>query len=356
MLWKKDWPLTRQHMIDWWDHKGLVLALVGPGAEAVEEIAEPPKPSSIEARYCDAAFHRREEEYQVSRSFLGADTIPFFDTYLGPGSLGIFLGAAPNFTEETVWYEPCISQADSFGPIEFNPANNHWFDVQMKLIDEGVRHAEGRYLVGMPDMVENLDTLAAMRGNEALLMDLIERPSWVKARLEEINRAYFDVFDRIHSRIKNEDGGNIYSCYRIWGPGKTAKIQCDISCMLSPAMFNEFALPHLKAQCRFLDYSMYHLDGTTALQHLDSLLAMDELDAIQWTPQAGKPTSGEKHWYDLYRQIKAAGKSIEVCGPKVEDIVPLLDAVGPEGTFILADVRDCQTAQRLVQDCERFRA
>jgi hypothetical protein len=114
-----------------------------------------------------------------------------------------------------------------------------------------------------------------------------------------------------------------------------AKVQCDFSCMIGPEMFKEFVVPPLAEQCARLDYSMYHLDGTQAVHHLDALLAIDSLDAIEWTPQAGLPGGGDPQWYDIYRRIKAAGKSVQALGVGLNEIEPLIDAVGPEGLYIM---------------------
>ena len=40
-------------------------------------------------------------------------------------------------------------------------------------------------------------------------------------------------------------GGVVFGAFRIWGPGKTAKVQCDASAMFSPAMFEQFVVPAL---------------------------------------------------------------------------------------------------------------
>jgi hypothetical protein len=100
-------------------------------------------------------------------------------------------------------------------------------------------------------------------------------------------------------------------------------------------MYARFVVPYLSEQCAWLDYSMYHLDGTNAHQHLDLLLSIDRLNAIEWTPQAGRPSGGSPEWYNLYRRIKAAGKSVQAVGVEYEDVIPLLDAVGPQGMFII---------------------
>ncbi len=95
-------------------------------------------------------------------------------------------------------------------------------------------------------------------------------------------------------------------------------------------MFDEFVIPTLREQCAALDYVYYHLDSTTALQHLESLLLMEEIDAIEWTPQSGLPQGGSPEWYDLYRRVKAAGKSVHAFVVEPDEIEPLLRAVGPE--------------------------
>ena len=79
---------------------------------------------------------------------------------------------------------------------------------------------------------------------------------------------------------------------------------------------------------------MYHLDGTNAVHQLDALLEIEALDAIEWTPQAGLPGGGSPRWHDLYRRIKAAGKSVLAVSVKPEEVEPLIAAVGAEGLFI----------------------
>jgi hypothetical protein len=64
-------------------------------------------------------------------------------------------------------------------------------------------------------------------------------------------------------------------------------------------------------------------------------LEIEALDAIEWTPQAGIEGGGSPRWYDLYRRIKAAGKSVQVIGVKLHEIEPLIEAVGPEGLYII---------------------
>jgi hypothetical protein len=354
MKWKPDWAQAKERFTRWWAREGLAARVTCPRAEPAEGIGRPPAPDNVRDAWTDPAYRCRHGEWQNAQHHFLAEAFPYFDTQIGPGSLGTFLGAEPHFDQSTVWYDPCIEDPDACGPIRFEAAGNRWLDAHLALIDEGLRRARGRYLVGIPDLIENLDTLAALRGNERILYDLIERPAWVSARLEEINRAYFAAFDLLYEKVRDADGGNCFSAFRIWGPGKTAKVQCDISCMISPEMFRRFVVPPLTEQCAWLDYSLYHLDGTTAVQHVDALLEIEPLNAVQWTPQAGLPGGGDPTWYDLYRRVLDGGKGVHV-GARPEQVVPLLDALGGRGVYVLTAAPDLESAHRLIEKIDQYR-
>jgi hypothetical protein len=252
-----------------------------------------------------------------------------------------------------VWYWPCIENPEACPPLRFDPENLR-FRQQMAIIEEELRVSAGRFLVGMPDLIENIDILASLRGAEELMRDLIDRPGFVKERVEEINTVYFAAFDYIYQRIRDTWGGNVFCAFRIWGPGKTAKLQCDASAMFSRQVFDAIVRPSLVEQCRWLDYSLYHLDGTQAMHHLDSLLEIEELDAIEWTPQAGRPGGGDPIWYDLYRRILKGGKSVQAVGVNPDEVIPLLDAVGPAGMFIMTAAKSEAEARELEEKVEKY--
>lgn len=54
---------------------------------------------------------------------------------------------------------------------------------------------------------------------------------------------------------------------------------------------------------------------------------------------------GHPRWYDLYRRIKAGGKSVQAIGVKPDEVIPLLDAVGPKGMYV-----QCQAASEAEAD------
>lgn len=86
-------------------------------------------------------------------------------------------------------------------------------------------------------------------------------------------------------------------------------MQCDFAAMISPSMFAEFVVPALRRQCRWLDHSLFHLDGPSCICHIDHLLAIAELDAVQWAPSVSQPGAGNSKWFNLYEQILSAGEA-----------------------------------------------
>lgn len=368
-FWKDGWERTRERHIAWWRGEGLVLHVMAPrGGTAYDADAQAPfyylmsgldadaafdGPDALAAHWLDAVPRARRAARYLADIYFGGEAFPYFDTHTGPGSLATYLGATPEFAPDTVWFWPARTALSASTPLRFDPGNP-WFLRQKALLEAGMDVSAGRFLVSMPDLVENIDTLAALRDTQVFMLDLVERPDFVKAKVAEINQVYFAAFAAFFDIIKDPWGGNAFSAFHIWGPGKTAKVQCDAAAMISPAMFAEFVAPGLTEQCAWLDYAIYHLDGTHALPHLDTLLHIDALDAIEWTPQVGQPQGGDPAWYAMYRRILDVGKSVQAINVQPAEVIPLLDAVGPKGMFVTVTAATEAEARALEEAVEAY--
>ena len=354
LAWKENWAETQRHFNQWWKHEGLVVGTWGPPTNHKPHAAIdlPPDAGAPDRFYRDAGYHADREHYRLANAYFGGDTLPLAETDIGPGSLALYLGAEAGIARDTVWFHPWMESIEQ--PVAFDAANPWWQTTEATL-SACVQRAAGRYLVGCPDLVENLDILAAGRGPETVMVDLVENPQAVLERLEEINQAWYEVYSRVHQIIHLPDGSSAFGAFRLWGPGKTAKVQCDAAAMISPRMFRRFVQPFLAEQCAWLDQSMYHLDGRQCLCHLDALLEIEGLDAIEWTPDPSVPTGGDPAWYDLYRRILKDGKSVQAVGVNPGEVKALLDAVGPKGMYLLVSVDSQAEFESLWAVAESFR-
>jgi hypothetical protein len=332
LFYKEDWEESKPRFEAWWNRDVADRPLVQVTAPRREPLPSRPvrPPPSARERWLDADYRIGRFQERASRtSFLG-DAFPFLDTNIGPGSLALYLGSPPTFDDATVWYGKCVENLAQSPLPHYDPSNPLW-QASLDLCRHGVQRLRGRALVTFPDLIENLDTLASLRGTQELLFDLTERPDEVHRWQRAILDRYFDYYDRLYEIVQDADGGSCFSGFHIWGPGRIAKLQCDMSAMISPAMFEEFVVPYLAEQCRRLDYSVYHLDGPQAIQHLDSLLAIRELDAIQWTPGEGQPGLGSEVWMPLYRRIRSGGKSLMLIFLGAREAERIVEELGPEG-------------------------
>lgn len=362
MEWITRWEEKKDHFTRWWHQEGLVLDghLWTDTVTQVphDEVVQPPAPETIEQRWTDIEWRVRNNHWRMSRQSGAADMISIADTFLGPGSLALFVGSDPTFYENTVWFHSRYENVDDVSEIPefvFDP-ENEWWQLTQQLLTKQMKLGRGKYLVGCPDLTENLDILAALRGTQKLFVDdALMRPDWVKEKVEQLNQVWFEAYQRIYDIIKLEDGSSAFQAFDLWGPGKTAKVQCDLGAMISSDMFNELVLPALTAQCEWCDYTIYHLDGSQATHQLDALLSIPHLNAIEYTPDPNVPGGGDSHWYEMYSRIINAGKSVQVIDVHPEQVIPLLDAIGGKGVYISTIPLSEQELESLAKEVEPYR-
>lgn len=361
--WKQNLEETKKHYIDWWNHKGIVLNMWEHFQEGVTPHADIPAPKpyrDLNQRWFDPEWRAEYLDWYVAHSSLMADMLPVANTQLGPGSLAAILGGVFEGGEDTIWIHPRPTVVNGspvdIDEIRFDPNHPNWL-LHKDLLKACKQKAHGHYYVGMPDLMEGLDVLAAIKGTDKVLLDTVMQPEVLERQMQQINDIYFKVFDELYDIIR--EGDEMAFCYfSSWAPGKMSKLQSDISTMISVDDYRRFVQPFIREQCQKIDYTLYHLDGVGAMHHLDALLEIKELNAIQWTPGVGEPQGGSSKWYDLYKKILAGGKSIMACWVTLDELRPLLDNIGGEGVHIEMDFhneREVEQAMKIVDDYKTSR-
>ena len=351
--WKENLEETKRHYMDWWNHKGIVLNMwehFQDGVKPHADIPAPAAPVDLNQKWFDPKWRADYLDWYVAHSSLKADMLPVANTQLGPGSLAAILGGVFEGGPDTIWIHPDPNYTDE---IKFDENHPNWL-LHKELLKACKAKAQGHYYVGMPDLMEGLDVLAAIKGTDKVLLDTVMQPEVLERQMQQINDIYFKVYDELYDIIR--EGDEMAFCYfSSWAPGKMSKLQSDISTMISVEDYRRFVQPFIRQQCQKIDYTLYHLDGVGALHHLPALLEIEELNAIQWTPGVGEPQGGSPKWYDLYRRILDGDKSIMACWVTLDELKPLLDNIGGNGVHLEMDFHNEDEVEQAMKIVEEYR-
>ena len=351
----EDWDQTRDILTAWWRRElppGPVLSVTAPRDQPIECPAAGESPTDPRESWLDMEFQITAFEAAIAEVYHGGLAYPYITPLLGPGSMNLFLGAEAGFAPETVWYEPCFKDPAKVD-LEIRSDNEYWrWTVAATRLY--MERAAGKFLVGIPDMVEGLDVLAALFGTQELLTFLIDCPAEIHRLLRQLDEIYWEAFDPLYEMVKDEREGNVYAAFQIWGPGRTLKTQCDFAAMLSPDMFAEFVCPYMEKQCQQADFSLYHLDGPDCIRHLPVLLSeVPSLKAVQWVAGAGNQhvQSADPAWWDvIWRPVYASGRAANVLGNSPEMVEAFVREFGWAGTFVGTGCETESEARRLLDE------
>ena len=289
-----------------------------------------------------------------THAFLG-ESFPNLNIDFGPGSLASYLGSEIGFKEDTVWFNKCLDGWDGVPKLTFDPENK-WFKKHLQLAKDCQALAGDDFYV---DIMENIDVLASLRGAQDILFDLLDEPEMIGERIQEVTDIYYEYYDRFYDVIKDEEGGNAYTVFQIWGPGRTVKLQCDFSAMMSPEDFRKYIQPSLRSQSENVDHVLYHLDGPAAIKHMDALMEIEGIDALQWTSGDAGPDGTLPDWDVIYDKAIAAGKSIwvKVYSGEFEDWIRNVDRIvnkyGSHSLFLLFPEMSMEQAAYLLDYADR---
>ncbi len=309
------WKSVKSNYRQWWagtlGRPILPVVLLGrePGRP------EPSMPLLSQATCTDFSAGAEELidriDYELSKQLYLGDAFPFVNMdAFGPGVIAAFLGAKIDNSRGNVWFHPLDDRPISELHFAFDP-DNIWFRRLCDIYAAGMKRWQGNVLMGMTDLGGNLDILSTFRPSERLLMDLLMAPEEVKRLTWEAHAAWHQFFEAFNNVLQPLNPGYSAWC-GIFSETPYYMLQCDFSYIIGPDMFREFVLPELKASCKKLNRSFYHLDGPGQLVHVDDLLSLNDLDGIQWVPGAGEEHFGHSKWRNLYKRIHDAGKKLQI--------------------------------------------
>jgi hypothetical protein len=361
MKYKENWKETKERFTAWWRRENAdrpLMRIEARRKELLEPLETIESPKKAEELYLDVKRLIKEKRNYLKSHKMMAEAYPYIDLNIGPGSLALYLGSEPIFAWDTVWFKKCVKDWKDFGELKFNP-ENYWWKTHVDMIRKAQEEAKGEFLVSIPDLIENVDILSAMRDPQEFCYDLIDEPELMKSYVNQVDDLYFKYYDALYDIVKEKDGSSSFTAFSIWGQGKTAKVQCDFCALMSPSQFREFVQPSLRKQCERLDNSLYHLDGPDAIKHLDALMEIESLDAVQWTSGAGKPDGASELWYPVYDKVRDASKGLWISiydgdyDNWVQGAEKLVKRYGSKGLYLLFPEMEEEQAERLLIKAEK---
>ena len=340
LAYKHNWPEARERLLAYWNMEIIdrpCIAVTAPG-QAPRHLDPPP---NDEIKWADPEYVAQSYDVGHEATYYGGESLPGTSLMVG---YCFGYGAPLHFSEQTVWQDPIIEDWDHRPSLDLDESEWSWRQVQA-VVQRCAEVSAGKWMVGFPNIHEPNDHLPLLRGTQRFLMDLIERPTDIKRALRKLLDNWFVVYERLADMSPSQEGSSGW--LSLWCPWrKSVTLQSDVSCMLSPAMFEEFVAPELEELTEWLDGATYHLDGPGALQHLDRLLSLKRLHAVQWTAGTGAP--GGLYWLDLYKRIQAGGKGVIVYLP-YDEVETAVRELKPEGLFIMTGAPSVDAAEALLE-------
>jgi len=336
MKYKHSWPEAKQRLTALWHHERLdrpCIAVTAPQAGANSTAV--PVPADNEARWLDPDYRVALMRRTLETTWWGGESMPgmtFMPNWV------LCLGGTPHFDDQTIWF---ATQAVDFAkpsPFRHNPDSPWTTKYRRLLLALSAAAGHDEFLIGKPGGLPANDLLSMLMGTQEFLVALMDEPDWVAEAIL--------VGARDQSRVRQEmqqllrDQGHAYwygqaGWMSFWAPEPYTSTQSDVSCMLSPEMFDRFVLPELEVYGAEHDALWFHLDGGDAKQHLPRLLSLPFLKVLQYTPAPGEPANGPGH-LQMYRQIQAAGKIVHIELP-ANNIEPLIRELDP--ALLMLDTR-----------------
>lgn len=347
MKYKTDWPEARRRLTALWRGERLDRpCIVVTAPRRAPEPTPVPEPADDEARWLDPAYRVAVARRQMESTWWGGEAIP--SCLLMAGWVNC-LGGTPRFAPQTIWFE--TQEVDFARPSPFRHDPRSIWTRKYRALLLALCDAAGRddFLIGSAGGLPANDLLSMLMGTPEFLFALVDHPDWMAAAIvtgaEDQVRARREWQALIRER--HEFWYGIAGWMPFWAPEPFLCTQSDVSCMLSPEMFDRFVVPELDIYGAEHGALWYHLDGGDARQHLPRLLSLPYLRVVQYTPAPCEPPNGPEH-LGMYRQIQAAGRIVHVELPW-QNVEPLVRELDPTLLMLQTRCPSRDEAERLLE-------
>lgn len=182
--------------------------------------------------------------------------------------------------EGNIWTEPCIENYEAFEAAGGLRQAAAWRDKLVEFTRWLVALSAGRYPVAISLLRGPVDLLAAMRGAQTSVLDLVDRPESVQGLLDALTEMWIDLAYAQAAEIAPFAGGYGWSIQNLWSEEPGGWFQDDAVAFWSPSLYRRYALPRERRLSQCLPRTGCHLHSG-ALFTVPELIHFPDLDVIE---------------------------------------------------------------------------
>lgn len=350
-----NWEKTKERMTALWEREivdrcciAIPVTPADGAYEAITQMSNDVTEEELKRSYTDAEYITEQCRKKFANTKFMGDALPCVFPNFGTAGFAQYTGSVPTYKPDTIWLSETLTGPDA-DQIFFD---ENIYQKHLQHVKELVKFSKNEHFVAMPDNCGVLDGLAAIRGTENLLFDVLEEPEFVKEGIKKLIDIQRKTLPGFYDAIRqNNDGGSTHAWMHLWSPKRVLQTQCDFSVMISPEQYKTFVLPELEATAEWADCVVYHLDGQEQIRHLDYILSVDAIKMIQWTDVAGQPPASE--FIPVFQRIQKSGKGLVLLlqSWEVEKVMTQLSSRGLQ--IVVNDVHSEENAKELLKLAEK---
>ena len=244
-------------------------------------------------------------------TYYGGEAVPQMWLSFGCDEIAVFCGGELAWSEDsgdTNWSVPFIDSWETAPPLRLDP-DNSYFRRMVEFHRLAAEKMYGKVLLSPIDLHSNMDLLAAARGPQRLCMDLLDSPELIDTAMDQARAVFRELWSTLAAAGRMDEAGYCQGMYSMEG---AATLQCDFSCMISPAMFRRWVLPALEEEAAIVKHALYHWDGPGAVVHMPDLLASAGLHTLAYVHGDGHGRLSD--YVDLFKAVQKGGKAVSFGG------------------------------------------
>ena len=231
-----------------------------------------------EAVHCD--YFREDFENLWRSHALAATDVPWsaFPLLVLPWAEAV-AGCRIIHREGNIWAEPWIDSREALRDADFRPRAD-WMAKVVEFTDWLVKWADGRCPVAISLLRGPADLLAAVRGADRSILDLVDEPEIVDRALAALTDLWLTLARAQQARIPPFAGGYGWNIINLWSEEPGGWFQDDAIAFWSPSLHRRHAAPCEARLAAWAPRTGCHLHSA-AIFTVDELLRMPHLGVIE---------------------------------------------------------------------------